>query len=141
MGLFMSKEDKELIRKHQAAERQRVRLDEEEKSNRQAAAAHEEYLKTHSAEIQEKHQRYLDSGLAIHEYTDKKLDALIDVELSSVYDSMPGAWTGLALTLTGNQSSNEIINTLRVMITQNSVLIKQNEMILRELRRAREEES
>ena len=137
MGLFMSKEDKELIKKHRIAESQRINNAVEERMRRQEEAEREEYLKTHSAEIQARHKKYLDSGLAIHEYTDDRLEALIDAELEGVYNTMPGAWTGLAMTLTGNQSSNEIVNTLRVMIKQNSVLIKQNEMILREMRRAR----
>lgn len=137
MGLFKSEEEREHIKAKKEAERQRINQAVEERMKRQEEAEREEYLKTHGAEIQAKHQRYLDSGLAIHEYTDDKLDALIDAELEGVYNTMPGAWTGLAMTLTGNQSSNEIVNTLRVMIKQNSVLIKQNEMIVRELRRAR----
>ena len=138
MGLFMSKEDKELIKKHRAAESQRINEAVEERMRRQEEAKREEYLKTHSAEIQAKHKKFVASGLAVHEYTDDVLDSLIDAELEGMYASMPDAWTGLALTLTGNQSSNEIINTLRVVIKQNSVLIKQNEMIIRELRRSRE---
>lgn len=139
MGLFASKEERDVAKQRRAAESQRINEAVEERMRRQEEAEREEYLKTHSAEIQAKHKKFVASGLAVHEYTDDVLDSLIDAELEGVYNSMPGAWTGLAMTLTGSQSSNEIINTLRVMIKQNSVLIKQNEMIIRELRRARKE--
>lgn len=75
------------------------------------------------------------SGLALSEYDDETLKQLVDVDLAGMYKSMPGAWTGLALTLTGDHGSNEIVNTLKVLIRQNTILMKQNEMMLRELRK------
>lgn len=88
-----------------------------------------------SREVSGDYWRLYESGLALGYYDDDTLQELMDSELLRMYKTMPGAWTGLAMTLTGDQSSNEIINTLKVMIRQNSVLMKQNEMIIRELRR------
>lgn len=105
---------------------------------RQEEQERQEYLAKHKDQLQIEHKRLIDSGQAIGEYTDETMAKLIDAELENIYRSMPGAWTGLALTLTGNQSSNEIINTLRVLIRQNSVIMKQNELVIRELRRMNE---
>ena len=87
------------------------------------------------------YRRLYESGLALRDYDDDTLRELMDNDMLGMYRSMPGAWTGLAMTLTGDHGSNEVVNTLKVLIRQNTVIMKQNEMMLRELRRAREEES
>lgn len=145
MGFFKSDEERKRIKAEKEAERMRINYAVEERMRRQEERERQEeeqkrqkYLAAHSDQLQAEHKRFIDSGQAIGEYTEEMMLSLIDAELENIYRSMPGAWTGLALTLTGDQSSNEIINTLKVMIRQNSVLIKQNELILRELRKLNE---
>lgn len=138
MGFFKSDEERGRIKAEKEAERQRINNAVEERMRRQEEQERQEYLTKHKDQLQIEHKRFIDSGQAIGEYTDETMAKLIDAELENIYRSMPGAWTGLALTLTGDHGSNEIINTLRIMIRQNSVLMKQNELILRELRRINE---
>ena len=90
-------------------------------------------------EASKEYRRLYNSGLALGDYDDEMLKNLMDADMIGMYNSMPDAWTGLALTLTGNQSANEVINTLRVMIRQNTILMRQNEMMLRELKRIQKE--
>lgn len=82
-----------------------------------------------------KRRKFLESGRAICDYPDETLDEIEEQMLSSMYAGMPGAWTGLALTLAGEHGENETIQTLKVIIRQNWVLMIQNEKKLRLLRR------
>ena len=131
MGFFTSEEDKEIMRRHQRAEQERVdkiRRDEAEK------------IASARAEIEKKKRRekLLASGRAIGDYSDEQLNEIMDSMLLSMYDDMPGAWTSLALTLTGLHGANETIDTLKVLIRQNWVLMVQNQQVLNELKKSNE---
>lgn len=84
---------------------------------------------------EEKRNRYLASGLAIGEYDDDKIEEYIYDEIKTMFDNAPDAALGIGLTLTGKQEFAETINAIKIVTKQNWIIIKQNELMIRELKK------
>ena len=92
----------------------------------------------HDQQMKEVYDTLEKSGLDISRMSNEDIDEVMDVGLVDMIKSLkglPGAWTGLALSLTGSQGTNETINTLNVLIRQNWVMMAQNEKMIREMRK------
>lgn len=111
-------------------------IEQEEKEKAERERNNQKVL--HDQQMKEIHETLDNSGLDISRVSDEDIDEILDVGLVDMLKSLkglPGAWTGLALSLTGSQGTNETIKTLNVLIRQNWVMIAQNEKMLREMRR------
>lgn len=103
-----------------------------------AARKREEEDRRKHEEIERRRQRDMtleESGLAFGEYSDEYLDELLREDLLVMYDEYPGVSATMGLTLTGNHGASETVRSLRNLMRQNIILMRQNEQIIRELRK------